>query len=68
MRIRDNNPAGLFPEPVIQKPLPRLCELNRLPSGYGFHLNSVDESDRPGKYLTKVAGDGAADIAGVREG
>jgi len=38
-----------------------------LPSGYGFNLNA-QEGPRPGQYLKKIVANGAASIAGVREG
>ena len=48
-------------------PLPRFCELERLPTGFGFTL-WVRHGPRPGQYINNVVPGGAASIAGIRNG
>ncbi|CAM5121402.1 unnamed protein product [Natator depressus] len=45
---------------------PRLCHLDMGPEGYGFQLQTI--TDKPGVFITQVAGGSAGKGAGLKEG
>ncbi|CAH2219046.1 Na(+) H(+) exchange regulatory cofactor NHE-RF3, partial [Pelobates cultripes] len=55
-------PAATSPDP---KHKPRLCQLQKGTSGYGFNLNAIKEV--PGQYIKQVVKGGPADVGGIKE-
>ncbi|XP_043356738.1 Na(+)/H(+) exchange regulatory cofactor NHE-RF4 isoform X2 [Dermochelys coriacea] len=45
---------------------PRLCHLDMGPEGFGFQLQTI--TDKPGVFITQVAGGSAGKRAGLKEG
>ncbi|XP_015192967.2 Na(+)/H(+) exchange regulatory cofactor NHE-RF4 isoform X2 [Lepisosteus oculatus] len=59
-------PAGPPHEAHSELPLPRICQLERGPKGFGFRLSCVQ--DEPGTCIGQVAAGGPGQRAGLRAG
>ncbi|MBN3315892.1 NHRF3 protein, partial [Atractosteus spatula] len=59
-------PAGPLCEAHSELPLLRICQLERGPKGFGFHLSCVQ--DEPGTCIGQVAVGGPGQRAGLRAG
>ncbi|XP_036396653.1 Na(+)/H(+) exchange regulatory cofactor NHE-RF3 [Megalops cyprinoides] len=52
-------------QPITEDYKPKLCKLEKISSGYGFHLNGTQGV--PGQYIKEVVKGGEADKAGLED-